>query len=243
MKYLTTLLLITAVTSAFSQKTKRITTDHGWYNEEFTVLKADKNIKHGPYSSHSRSGRLITKGFYKNDLKDSLWQEFDMLGKVVGTGIYTQGKPTGVWTYYDHTGQPENKYDHTTGQLIYHHVTRADTALWGVMVNGEQEWVRLDRPPIFVPGEQIKFRPLVYALRYPSTAVFNGIGGKVWIGYIVDEYGQVKDHQVLRPAEASLNAEAMRCVKLIEGMWLPGIYKGKPVPVMVTQVVTFNRFQ
>ena len=76
MKITLTVMLVTyGFLVTFSQELKKITDkDKKTSNiEEYFVLKEDKDVKHGSYKKMRKSEELIECGFYKNNLKDSLW--------------------------------------------------------------------------------------------------------------------------------------------------------------------------
>jgi len=73
---------------------------------------------------------------------------------------------------------------------------------------------------------------------YPAIAKENGITGVVYISYIVDRDGSVKDVKVVRGVDSFLDKEAMRVVKTLKG-YKPGKQRGKPVPVQFTIPIRF----
>lgn len=77
--------------------------------------------------------------------------------------------------------------------------------------------------------------------KYPAMARDAGISGIVYIRYLVDENGEVKNVEVIRGVSGgkSLDEEAVRVVKKIPKM-KPGRQRGKPVRVQYTVPVRFN---
>jgi mRNA-degrading endonuclease RelE of RelBE toxin-antitoxin system len=65
--------------SLIAQKTKKIKNilTNPDRIEVFHVLKSDKNIKHGKYKLTDKEYRIICEGFYKNNLKDSIWTDYN----------------------------------------------------------------------------------------------------------------------------------------------------------------------
>ncbi|MEA3318292.1 MAG: TonB family protein [Bacteroidota bacterium] len=76
-------------------------------------------------------------------------------------------------------------------------------------------------------------------LRYPVSASENGISGKVYVSFVINEKGKVKDVKIVRSVCASLDKEAMRVVKE-SPKWTPGKQQGKAIKVGFTIPIDFN---
>ena len=67
-------------------------------------------------------------------------------------------------------------------------------------------------------------------LVYPQQAKLNGIHGRVYIGYLIDKTGKIKNVRVLSGVNDELNNEALRVVQLFPD-WKPGSKGGTAVDV------------
>ena len=76
-------------------------------------------------------------------------------------------------------------------------------------------------------------------LKYPKYAADNGIQGRVVVGFVVDEKGEVRDVEVVRGIHTSLDEEALRVVSA-SPKWRPGRHHGKKVKVALTVSVDFR---
>jgi antitoxin component YwqK of YwqJK toxin-antitoxin module len=95
---------------ALAQQTRIITKQTNGYNEEYTVLKSDKSIRHGSYVKYRKPFNtyvILESGNYSNGQKDGLWQTFTdgspsgvARNSIREKGIYVNGKKNGTWTYY-----------------------------------------------------------------------------------------------------------------------------------------------
>ena len=74
--------------------------------------------------------------------------------------------------------------------------------------------------------------------KYPPIAKDAGIQGTVFVYFIVDRNGDIKDAKVLRPVDSRLDKEALRVVKNLP-KFEPGEQRGKPVNVQYTIPVKF----
>lgn len=75
-------------------------------------------------------------------------------------------------------------------------------------------------------------------LTYPDSAKYNRIQGRVYIGFLVDKKGRIKDEKVLSGVNELLNNEALRVVRLMPE-WKPGTAGGNAVSVQYILPVDF----
>lgn len=67
-------------------------------------------------------------------------------------------------------------------------------------------------------------------MTYPLQAKLNGIQGRVYVGYLIDKTGKIKNAKVLSGVNEDLNNEALRVVQLLPD-WQPGTKGGVAVDV------------
>ncbi|TAH43778.1 MAG: energy transducer TonB [Bacteroidetes bacterium] len=75
-------------------------------------------------------------------------------------------------------------------------------------------------------------------LRYPDSAKYNRIQGRVYIGFLVDKKGKIKEAKVLNGVNELLDNEALRVVKMMPD-WKPGTAGGSPTSVQYILPVDF----
>ena len=92
--------------------------------------------------------------------------------------------------------------------------------------------------PFFPGGDAALLKFIAENVTYPPIAKENGITGVVYVSYVVDKDGSIKDVKVVRGADPFLDKEAMRVVKTLKG-YKPGKQRGKPVPVQFTIPIRF----
>lgn len=106
--------------------------------------------------------------------------------------------------------------------------------------NGRDVFVVVEQMPTFMGGDVNKFREWVQRnVKYPKIAAENGIQGKVFVTYVVNEDGSVSDIEILRGADPVLDNEAIRVVST-SPLWIPGKQGGKTVPVKFSITVNFR---
>ena len=87
---------------------------------------------------------------------------------------------------------------------------------------------------------QEMYRFLAKNIRYPADAIRNNTTGKVAISFMVNEDGRFSDYRIEHDAGRSLNEEALRVIKLMDGKWLPGTHKGQVIKQRFTMPIGFN---
>jgi TonB family protein len=94
--------------------------------------------------------------------------------------------------------------------------------------------------PEFRGGQDALVQYVVSNVKYPEEAKKKGVTGKVFVQFIVDKNGKVKDAKVLRAVDPELDAEALRVIATMPD-WTPGLNeKGNPVNVAVTLPIQFS---
>ena len=104
--------------------------------------------------------------------------------------------------------------------------------------NEDEVFVVVDQMPEY-PGGLIALRTfLAQNVKYPVEAQKKGTQGKVYVNFVVEKDGAVGLVKIARGVDPSLDAEALRVVKLLSG-WKPGRHKGKDVRVSFTVPIQF----
>jgi Ca-activated chloride channel family protein len=94
--------------------------------------------------------------------------------------------------------------------------------------------------PEFPGGECAMKKYLKDHLIYPDPAIAHWIDGTVYVCFIVDKDGSVRDVAVLRGIGEAYDKEAIRVIQAMP-KWKPGLQNGMPVAVRMTLPVKFGR--
>lgn len=86
-------------------------------------------------------------------------------------------------------------------------------------------------------GELLKF--LANSVKYPVIAQENGIQGRVIASFIVEKDGSIRNVEVIKGIDPSLDQEAVRVLSEMPN-WTPGKQRGQAVAVKYTVPVTFR---
>lgn len=99
----------------------------------------------------------------------------------------------------------------------------------------------VDRRASFMRGDERTFlKDWVYEyIKYPDSALDNGISGTVTVGFTVDKSGNVTDVKVEKSVDENLDAEAVRVIKA-SPKWSPALLRGEKVAVRIVVAVEFK---
>ncbi|MCO5948160.1 energy transducer TonB [Mucilaginibacter flavidus] len=76
-------------------------------------------------------------------------------------------------------------------------------------------------------------------LRFPAVAQEEGVGGKVYLSFIIEKDGSLSNITVDKAAGHGFDEEALRVLKLAKA-WKPGMQNGQPVRVKYSIPITFQ---
>jgi periplasmic protein TonB len=99
-------------------------------------------------------------------------------------------------------------------------------------------FVVVEEMPIYPGGDSALMSFITKNINYPVQAKQKGIQGRVILRFSVNHDGTVGNAMVLKSADPSLDAEALRIVNLMP-KWQPGKQGGKPVNVWYAVPITF----
>jgi len=93
--------------------------------------------------------------------------------------------------------------------------------------------------PTPVGGEDAWNKFLSKNLRYPQEAQDAGMGGRVYMSFVVEKDGSLSNFTVERGAGYGMDEEATRVLKLAKA-WKPGLQNGRPVRVKFVIPINFQ---
>lgn len=90
------------------------------------------------------------------------------------------------------------------------------------------------------PGGDVALRTYIAQnVKYPEIAKENGLAGKVFVQFVINQKGEVQDVKIARGVDPALDKEAIRVVQGLP-KWKPGSQRGKPVRVSYTVPINFQ---
>jgi protein TonB len=104
--------------------------------------------------------------------------------------------------------------------------------------NTETEFRIVEKMPEPVGGWQTFFKTLQKNMKYPRKAERDGVSGKVFVEFTVNESGGLERISILKGIGSGCDEEAQRVIALTK--WNPGKQRGRPVKVRMVQPVNFS---
>jgi periplasmic protein TonB len=102
----------------------------------------------------------------------------------------------------------------------------------------EGVYQEVEEMPEYPGGINALKSEIASSINYPVEAKKNGIQGKVFVSFVIDEQGKVTNAKIERGMEASLDQESLRVVNNLKS-WKPGKEKGKAVKVAYTIPINY----
>lgn len=96
----------------------------------------------------------------------------------------------------------------------------------------------VEEMPSFPGGNEKIAEYLSKNIKYPVIAQENGIQGRVFVNFIINQKGEVTNVKVARPFDPNLDKEAVRVVENMP-KWNPGKQRGKAVKVSYNLPINF----
>lgn len=130
-------------------------------------------------------------------------------------------------------------------ELEIEDVEDVETAVEIVEIEEEEEeeeaqvFFIVENMPEF-PGGDLELRKHISQnVSYPEIAKENGIQGRVFVQFVVNQKGKVEQVKVVRGVDPALDKEAIRVITNLPS-WKPGSQRGKPVRVSFTVPINFQ---
>lgn len=160
---------------------------------------------------------------------DGIWHskyvDYIEEGKLVG------GKKDGKWVAKLDNGKVQYEELYDVGQLL-----EGTSYEDGV----ERTYNQAVIEPYFKMGSNNFYKFLGQNIRYPIVASQRKISGRVQLSFVVCEDGSLCDYKVEKGMGFGLDHEALRVVKKMDGMWEPGVLRGKKVRVKYNLPINFQ---
>lgn len=202
----------------------------------------------------------VTESFVKERMDaDRTQEDVEVKGKVldsnsqpvIGANVLIKGTTTGTITDLDGNFVLLAPAD---GRLLFSFpayqpkeveikdLARTNGTVWlqpKVSEAGGQVFTVVEKMPVYPGGQSALLRKLASEIRYPKAAQDSGIQGTVIGSFIVNTDGSVSDAAVVRGVDPSLDQEALRVIRTLNG-WTPGEQRGQKVRVKYTLPIQFS---
>ncbi|MCP4550924.1 MAG: M56 family metallopeptidase [Bacteroidetes bacterium] len=100
-------------------------------------------------------------------------------------------------------------------------------------------FVVVENQPEYPGGEDARIAFLGSNIKYPAAARKAGIQGVVYVTYVVEKDGSIKDARIVRGIGGGCDEEAVRVINAMPN-WIPGTQRGKAVRVQFNLPIRFT---
>ena len=115
----------------------------------------------------------------------------------------------------------------------------ADAAENAAKNEDDEVYFIVPKMPEFPGGDSALRRFITENLRYPEEAKANGMSGKVFVQFVINQEGDVENVKVVRGVDKAFDKEAIRVVESMP-KWEPAKQFGKPIKFTHTIGVGFK---
>jgi len=205
-------------------------TDSGWkvtdywlnHKVQMTGLFVDDSChtKQGEFNTYDTSGNHITRIMYyrgKTEGKETYYYDNKQI-RVEGNN--KAGEHDGEWIGYFKDGK-------LSGKAVYEKGKQVSATFFDENGNQDHSKTVFQREAVYPSGTASLYQFLGQKLKYPNKAVRNNIQGRVVVQFKVTEEGKLTDIRLNTSVEKTLDAEALRVVRMIPD-WEPAIIGGIP---------------
>jgi TonB family protein len=214
-----------------------------------------KKIKHGKFIMYYENGNIEKKMEYVNGKKNGKYVAYWENGTLQEETDYIHGDIDGKDKSYFENGNIKQstsytKYNRNGEHLVYRktgQLKRIDNYENGKFTRGkcfdlagnDTTYFDYEIAADFPGGRSEMMKFLASEMKYPVNAFKNKIEGKVYLRFIVDTDGSVRDVKITRGINQELDAEAIRAVRNMP-KWSPGMIDGVGVKSYFDLPVNFK---
>lgn len=162
-------------------------------------------------------------------VKHGRFTYFNLNGKPIAIGKYSDNIPIGIWQYFDEEGQIVKQIDYNK---TINYLSVQDTITNYLFL--------ADTMPIFQNEIYSDFREyLSENIIFPINSVKDNVNERVWARFFINKEGFLVSPVIVKGENYDLNIEIMR-VLYESPKWIPGYYKGELFNFRYTYPIKFE---
>lgn len=192
---------------------------------------APNEVRDGQFVEYMESGDVLEETFYVNGSKSGVNNRYYPGGKAWFIGEFTAGLQIGEHRWFNEDGSKHRIEKYSNGKLIegFCYTKSGDDTTYFP----EEEMAEF-------PGKQeALYKFIAKNVKYPKECIEKEIEGRVFVKFVIDQKGYIKDSQIIRSVHPLLDAEALRVVNSMP-KWKPALMEGKPVKVEFKLPISFK---
>lgn len=205
-----------------------------------------KLIQHGAATFYHKNGNIERTGVYADNLPVGLHKSYYTNGNPLSERIY-KGENELISQYWSASGEPYlvngtgviTESDKWVSGPVYIEITDSVQMRSYTVTNSDTIYHYTQSPMEYQGGMEAFYQGVGKAIIYPKTARRNGVEGRVFIKFVINEFGQVTDASVVKGIGSGCDEQALNAC-LGQKKWLPGKYKNKAVKMQVVLPVIFK---
>lgn len=155
--------------------------------------------------------------------------------EIISSETYKEDEPSGIWNYKRRNIPEPLDYSF---DLVYTDQTCIDTIAGLQDVFKDNDSLKYIAPKIQTE-EPTVFDFIAKHIYYPSSAIENGLQGKVYLTFTITSKGEIENIVVKNGANIVLDKEAVRVMRKLKFAKGPTI-DGKPKAICVTTPMSFR---
>lgn len=130
-------------------------------------------------------------------------------------------------------------------KLVYGEQLKPESKPLGVIVKRiydlqDEVFIKVEQNPEPVAGLPAFIEYVSSHIKYPEKARDQGIEGKVFVEFVIDDSGNLIEPRILKGISQECDQEALRVIKTTNLGWHPGTIQGEPVKVKMILPVSFK---
>lgn len=199
--------------------------------------------KEGKWIGYHENGKDIrSETYYKNGMKEGVYTQYDEKGTIIEKANFARGHYFGDWEFW-YNGKYE-KFTLNNMLPFYFNdkeIEKEELSILSIKNNDTIEII-LDSPIRTTWDTKDYNIFLMNNIRYPESAIENGVQGKVYVLLTIDENSKAKDFKVIKgvPNCPECDREALRVFKLMPNNWKAAISEGKPISGSMILTISFK---
>ena len=211
-----------------------------------------KLVNHGLCTWYYANGQKKREGNYEDGKRAGIFKAYYDDGNLNSVVTYRKEEPRYIQAYTpagepllkDGSGMIDARYSLSEDEESHYSEIRDSLLIGSYRIRQEKQdtvYLVAENVTEYVGGMPGFYQDLARALqgKYPKDARRRGIEGRVFIQFIIDKYGNMKESTVIRGIGGGCDEVALQAFATMK-QWKPALHHEKPVQQMLVLPVVFR---
>jgi TonB family protein len=203
-------------------------------------------VQDGHATFYHKNGNIERTGLYVQGLPSGVLKTYYINGNPHSVRVFKEKEEliAQYWTVagqsllVNGTGLITEQHEYATG-AIYIEVKDSVQLRSYYIEQNDTIYHHTQTPAEYRGGMETFYRGIAKTMKYPATARRNGVEGRVYVKFIVNEQGALTNASVIKGIGSGCDTEALvACLEQKD--WQPARYNNKPVKMQMVLPVTFR---